>query len=124
MGKKAQDRCRMSRKTEVLGRELRIDLYDTGDGLNVLIEGGDRGHIGAVAVAAPQEELRLIVFPGHREDVICRQWAETLAKHYPGPVVVEAGVHYDGIGRREIEEILAALQSELDEVLTACFAKP
>ncbi|MDY3918226.1 MAG: hypothetical protein SOZ59_04385 [Candidatus Limivivens sp.] len=105
------------RTIRVLNREIRIHILDTGRGINVLIEGGDLGHIGAVAAAGAGRELTLVSFPGHREDVICRQWAEKISAVYPGPVVIEAGVHYDGISRGEIQEILEALGKELDTLV-------
>ena len=35
----------------ILNRRVAIAVYRTKEGINVLIEGGDKGHIGAVAVA-------------------------------------------------------------------------
>lgn len=119
-------------KTTVLGREIRIHVLDTGAGLNVLIEGGDKAHIGAVAVAgpglpvqsrmnAPEQEnpVFCMAFPEHREDVVCRRWAEALSPAYEGPVVIAAGIHYDGVDKAQIGEILAALETELERVLCA-----
>lgn len=115
------------RKIVVLGREVRIWICDTGNGMTILIEGGDKGHIGAVAVAgmpftmdvSGEETFQEVcmTFPEHREDVVSRQWAKAVSAVYPGPVVVEAGVHYDGIGKAEIQEILEALEAELQQVL-------
>lgn len=103
----------------LFGRGIRIHLYDTGDGINVLIEGGDRSHIGAVAVAGPDTKVQVVTFPGHREDVICKRWAEVLADAFCCPAVVSAGIHYDGIGRLEIQEIVDAMERKLQEIVTA-----
>jgi hypothetical protein len=108
-----------TRKIQVLGREIRIHITDTGAGLSILIEGGDRGHIGAVAFAQPGEAAQVTAFAGHREDVICRRWVTELCRIYKGPVVVCAGVHYDNIGHNEIEEILNALNQELERINTS-----
>ncbi|MDO4322703.1 MAG: alpha/beta hydrolase fold domain-containing protein [Lachnospiraceae bacterium] len=108
--------CLEKRRT-VLGREIRIHMFDTGAGLDVLIEGGDRSHIGAVAVAGPGMETHEIVFPGHKEGCICRRWAEALKEIYHNPVTVKAGIHYDNIGRREILEILDAMELVLKEIV-------
>lgn len=107
----------MEKKIRVLNREIRILLHDTGAGLNVLIEGGDQGHIGAVAALSPQQPLQIITFPGHKEEVLCRQWARELCRVYHGTVAVEAGVHYDNIGKEEIKEIMDALKQELDKIV-------
>lgn len=105
------------RKVTLLGREIRIHMLDTGAGLNVLIEGGDRGHIGAVAAAGADLPVNVVTFPGHRENVICRRWAEVLADAFQSPVVVSAGVHYDGIRPREIQEIIDTLEQVLKEIV-------
>ena len=110
--------CDRTIKRSVLEREIRIRITDTGNGINVLIDGGDKSHIGAVAAASPDSELQVIVFPGHREDVICRRWAEEIVKKYNGPVVVEAGIHYNQIKKTELQELLAILEEQLQAFLS------
>ena len=117
MGRNMKKDNVFSRKVALLGQEIRIHIFDTGDGMNVLIEGGDRGHIGAVAAAGPDLAVNVVTFPGHREDVICKRWAEVLAGAFQSPVVVSAGVHYDGIGHREIQTIIDALEQVLKEIV-------
>ncbi|TGY91775.1 hypothetical protein E5329_19955 [Petralouisia muris] len=102
------------KKIQVLGHEIHIALYDTGAGISILIEGGEKGHIGAVAIASAGKVTDSIVFPSHKEDVICEQWSERISAVYHGPVVVQAGVHYDHITPEQIEEILQGLTRELD----------
>ena len=104
-------------KCKALEREIRIWLHNTGQGINVLIEGGDQGHIGAVAVCAPGMETKVITFPGHREDMICRSWASVLAARYNAPIVVEAGIHFNQITKEEIQEVLRILEKELERFL-------
>lgn len=102
-----------SKKICVLDHTINICIYDTGAGVNILIEGGEKGHIGAVAVAQSGKVTDSIVFPSHKEDVICEQWAARVSSVYNGPVVVEAGVHYEHITKEQIQEILDALDKEL-----------
>lgn len=106
----------LDRRVTLLGREIRVHLLDTGDGVNVLIDGGDRAHIGAVAVARPGAETRVVAFPGHREDGICRTWAQKLSDTLGCPAVVSAGIHYDGVGRSEIRVIVDAMERTLKEI--------
>ena len=102
------------KKIQVFGREINIVVYDTGDGISVLIEGGTKGHIGAVAVALSGRVENSIVFPSHKEGIVCEQWVARISAVYPGPVVVQAGIHYDHITKEQIEEILETLGRELD----------
>ena len=104
-------------KCRALGREVRIWFHNTGQGINVLIEGGDQGHIGAVGIAGPGMETKVLTFPGHREDVISRKWATVLAAKYNAPVVVNAGIHFNQITKEEIQEVLRILEKELERFL-------
>ncbi len=117
MGRNMKKDRDFSRKVTLLEQEIRIHMVDTGAGVNVLIEGGDRGHIGAVAMAGPELPVKVAALPGHREDVICKRWARALADTFQSPAVVSAGVHYDGIGRREIQEIVDTLEHILREIM-------
>lgn len=102
-----------SRELTVLERRIRIAVYRTEAGVNILIEGGDKGHIGAVAVAGEGKVIESISFPGHMEEIICKNWAEKISAVYPDPVVVEAGIHYDNITKAQIQEVLEILDAEL-----------
>ena len=101
----------------VLEKPVEIMITDTGAGINVLICGGDRSHIGSVAACSPDTDVQLITFPGHREDVICRKWAETLSDGLNESVVVLAGIHYDSINKEEIQVILDILDEKLAKIL-------
>lgn len=101
----------------VLGCGIRINLYDTGAGMNILIEGGEKGHIGAVAAAESGTLTDSIVFPSHKEGVVCERWAREVSSVVCGPVVVEAGIHYDNITKEQIQEVLEALELELAGLL-------
>lgn len=110
---------RMEKTVTVLEREIHITVLDTGCGMQVLIEGGDKGHIGAVSAASPDIPVQTVVFPGHREDVISSRWAETLCREFGVPAVVSAGVHYDNITKEQILKLLDVMDRELEDCLHA-----
>jgi beta-phosphoglucomutase len=87
----------------------------TESGIQVLLTGGDRPHIGAVSVIGPDTELCSITFPGHKETVISEKWARTIYGQIKPeqPVVVSVGIHYDGITKQEIDRVL----EKTDELL-------
>lgn len=104
------------RNLMILGKIVRIQITDTGRGMNILLSGGDSAHIGAVSVAEAGNILQSIEFPGHKEEVVCRKWAKCISEIYAGPVVVEAGIHYDQISGERIQEILNRLDLELERL--------
>ena len=82
----------------------------------VIITGGDRPHIGAVATACTiadpdragcrEVSVSVITLPGHREDEIARKVARTLTKRFGVNVAVSAGMHWDGIPPRGIQTVI------------------
>jgi len=78
-----------------------------GEDLLVAIWGGDRPHIGAVAMAQPRPSLRdkdktsatasVFCFLGHKEDLIAKEAAERIASALNTNVVATAGIHWDDI---------------------------
>jgi hypothetical protein len=82
----------------------------------VCIWGGDRPHIGAVGMALPRPSLKepgktsstvsVFTYPGHKEDELVRQAAQSLCAALGGNVVVCAGAHWDELGPEGIEEVI------------------
>jgi hypothetical protein len=82
--------------------EITISLQKT-----ISFWGGDRPHIGAVAVAQPRPSLRdkdkisatasVFCFLGHKEDLIVKAAGERISSAINANVVVTAGIHWDDI---------------------------
>lgn len=102
---------------EVLGYPLRVQAQRLDEGVHVLLTGGSRSHIGAVSVAEPGKEPETRVFPGHKDQFIAEPWAKALAEKTGERTIVVCGVHYDGVTRAEIAEILNQAERLLRELL-------
>ena len=106
---------RVYRSTAGRGR-LRVSALavPTVEGVLVAVFGGERPHIGAVALAVPHPRSRggkpttasTLTLPGHRDDEIARPASEEAAGRLGVPVVVAAGVHVDGAERWEIARLV------------------
>lgn len=92
--------------TEVLGKEIVVHISRTEEGINLLIAGGDKSHIGAVAIVNPDGELSCITFQTHKDGIIAEKWCKELWNRYKVQAVVSVGIHYDDATREMIEEIL------------------
>ena len=78
-----------------------------GEDILVAIWGGERPHIGAVAVAQPRPSLRdkreisatasVFCYVGHKDDVIAKEAAERISSALNTNVTVAAGIHWDDI---------------------------
>ena len=101
---------------EVLGYEISVRAVLTGGSIQVMISGGMRPHIGAVSIAGPDGQQD-IEFPGHKDGVITRKWADILKESGFCPVVVTAGIHYDNLSKEGINVVLNAADALLNELL-------
>ena len=106
--------------------ELRLVCVAMGRDLSVTLDGGDRPHIGAVAVAQPRPSHRgggrisattsVIALLGHLEDELARSTAHRLASGLDATVSVACGIHLDQAGPddlREVRELAEELATEL-----------
>ena len=100
----------------VLDREIGAVVQILDMGIWVTVTGGDQTHIGAVGIIDNEENERLVTLPGHRETIICNQWMHALHNHFHVPVVVAAGIHYDGISKEAIEHVLQACSLLLEQI--------
>ncbi len=107
---------------------LEATLLRAGDGLVVVVTGGDRPHVGSVSLAEPRESLRggevsatvsTLNRMGHKDDAIGNLYADTLARRTGWPCVATCGVHVDGLGAEGIEQVLALAQDLLGDLLAA-----
>ncbi len=98
----------VEKQAEVLGKEIKAIIVFTDDGINVTVAGGDKSHIGAVAIIDENGNLTSTTFPNHKETIIAESWAKSLYEKHHKPVVVAAGIHYDGINKEGINKVVEA----------------
>jgi hypothetical protein len=87
-----------------------------GEDLLVAIWGGDRPHIGAVAVAQPRPSLEdesvvsatasVFCYVGHKDDGIAKEAAESLSAELNRNTAVTVGIHWDNIDEAGIKTIV------------------
>ena len=111
---------------------LRLSAVPLGEDLSVAICGGDRGHIGAVAVSQPRPSLAdpervssttsVITLLGHKEDELARQVAGQLAQQLGVTVTVACGIHIDAILPEQILQIEQGVQQMTAQLVNAYLA--
>ena len=70
------------------------------------LSGGDRPHIGAVALGQSGAAASVISLPGHREDALARRLTQELAAETQATVCLACGIHLDNIRPEEIRDAL------------------
>lgn len=114
-------------KTNEGAYDLEAGVRLIGQDLLVAIWGGEKPHIGAVAVSQPRPSLKdpevmsatasIICLPGHKEDELAKAVSEILAAALNTPVVVTAGIHWDNISKDGIQKVIENSKILVDLIL-------
>ncbi len=113
--------------------QLQAEVVACGEDLCVMISGGDRPHIGAVALAALTPSARdpgkrtatpsVIAVPGHKEHHLALEASEKLAKDLERTVVVTVGIHIDGITPDLIDRVVEEFHKLVADLSAAVLEK-
>jgi hypothetical protein len=103
-------------KTQEGNFDLTASVTKVGQDVVAVIFGGERPHVGAVALADPRPSLRdpettsatasVLCLTGHKEDSIVKSASERLAAAINRPVVVTAGIHWDNLQESDLNQIM------------------
>jgi gallate decarboxylase subunit D len=98
-----------------------------GQDVLVAVWGGEKPHIGAVAMAQPRPSLKnpavtsatasVFSYVGHKEDELVKAASEILAAALNTRVVVTAGIHWDNIKPEGIQKIICNSKTLVDLIL-------
>lgn len=98
--------------------KYKVNLFATvtDDGIVAHLFGGERPHVGAIAVSVPRPSLQdpartscnTAVLPliGHKDDEVAKPVAEEITRSLGVPVVVVAGIHIDSAGPGDIRQLV------------------
>jgi len=117
-----EDAYNLSASVRLIGADVLVSIW-----------GGERPHIGAVAVAQPRPSLKdpeltsastsVICLIGHKEDDLVKATAEIMAATLETQVVVTAGIHWDNLSPEAIQQIIRHSEILLDKIMARCVAE-
>jgi hypothetical protein len=120
-------------ETQTGAYDLTASVRWIGPDLLVAIWGGEKPHIGAVAVAQPRPSLKdpevtsatasVICNVGHKEDDLVKAASEILASVLKTQVVVAAGIHWDNLEPEGIDRIIQNSKILVDMILQKCLVE-
>lgn len=98
--------------------EINFEIKFVGEDIFILIQGGDKPHIGSVVLAIPRKSLSdenkisctssILNVTGHKDEIICRSVAESFCKKYNAVTVCTGGFHVDNLTAAQIQEVIDA----------------
>jgi hypothetical protein len=103
-------------KTKEEAYRLEASVKEIGRDLLIAMWGGERPHIGAVAVAQSRPSLKdesvmsatasVFCYVGHKDDLIAKESAERISAALDRNVTVTVGIHWDDIDEADIRMIV------------------
>lgn len=110
-------------KKELSYTSLNITLTKVGDDYHILLQGGDRPHIGCTVLAIPRPSLTgngemsctasVLNVTGHKDEYVCRLLAENLCTKTGATVVCTGGFHMDGITKEQMAELMMIMKQQV-----------
>ena len=107
--------------------QVEVAAFLCGMDVVVVIAGGTRYHVGAVALAEPRPSLAdpsrisasasVLCVTGHKEDELARDTALKLASSLNRRVAVTAGIHIDEATADELQQLNRNCQQALDKIV-------
>ena len=104
---------------------VNVHYFNTVESTCLFVSGGDRPHIGAVALSVPRpsldnpEELSsttsILAVTGHKDDELAKKISSELARRLNRTVVTVCGIHLDSIKKEE----MAVVYEIADECIRA-----
>jgi hypothetical protein len=97
-----------------------LDSFEMGDDLVLLLKGGEKYHIGAVAMAIPYKNTAstsVISSYGHKDGELAKPLAEKVAKNLKKTVVLVAGLHIDDATKEDINRLIDNSNKVIDDFL-------
>ena len=113
--------------TDTEACNLEAFVKQIGEDLLVAIWGGEKPHIGAVAVAQPRPSLKdesvvsatasVFCYLGHKDDIIAKEAAEKLSATLNTNVTLTVGIHWDDIDEAGIKTVLGNSQQLVNMII-------
>lgn len=106
--------------------KVKLVAIKSGEDLTVIISGGEKPHIGAMAISIPRPSLKdlnkvststsVFTLIGHKEDELSKQIAENITKITKKITVVIVGLHIEKATSKDIECLIQNTQKAVDKL--------
>ncbi len=107
--------------------QVQISVISISDDLVVIVGGGEKPHVGAVAVSVPRPSLAdseevssstsVFTLTGHKEDDLAKMLAGKIAAALQKNVVLTAGIHVDDIPEEGIKKVQNNCRNALEQLI-------
>jgi len=85
---------------------VNLEKHRIGDDFLLVLQGGQRPHIGAVVTCQPGKASSIVKLGEHKDHIVLRPLAETMCKKYGVTVVAVGGIHIDDATKEDIDLVI------------------
>lgn len=106
---------------------IEASFIKVGNDYVIVFGGGEKPHIGAVALGVPRPSLKkdgtcsssasVICLTGHKEDLLARTAALELSKVFQHSVTVTVGIHIDNVAPESIGLVESHFKFLLEQII-------
>ncbi|MDU3581547.1 MAG: hypothetical protein E7F68_07520 [Clostridium butyricum] len=107
--------------------KISISVTKIGEDYNIILEGGEKTHIGCTVISIPRLSLigdgsisstsSVLNVIGHKDEEICRYVAEKICENKNAVVVCCGGFHIDNITQDRIKEVINGVRELCEKVI-------
>lgn len=101
--------------TVVYEKQWTVKIEKLDEGYDISLTGGDRTHVGAVAIAEADGKVMTMEREGHKDLALAKLWAVELSHVLHETVCVRCGIHYDVFSKDMLKDIYDASEALLKE---------
>ena len=106
---------------------ITLEIRRLAEGLQALLTGGEKPHVGATVLALPRASLQdvesrscdcfVLPVPGHKDDIIAKKCAAALCEALGEAVCVVAGVHVDHATEEDLKTLVRNCETVTEEAV-------
>lgn len=104
--------------TQFLDKPITFIAVPHGKDYAISVMGGDKFHIGAIAICIPGSVSSVMSVPGHKEEVLALQLASSISRALNCVISISIGIHFDDITASQINDVLQIVTTLKDGFIT------
>ena len=85
---------------------VQLEKQMIGDQILLVLQGGEKPHIGSVVTCEPGKDAIQVVLGSHKDYIVLKPIAETACKKFNTTVVAVGGIHIDNATKEDIEIVI------------------
>ena len=85
---------------------VQLEKQMVGDHILLVLQGGEKPHIGSVVICEPEKDPLLVRLGSHKDHIVLKPIAETVCEKFNTTVVAVGGIHIDNATKEDIEIII------------------